>query len=183
MSQDFKLIQTERLDLYCLTAEELFELGQNPDVFAERDFENPYEVLSGEDLPRANRVTDVRETPENIRWYFRMIVDRSRNLGVGGISFHAGPDERGMVEIGLGIAELEQGQGFATEALRGMWDWAARLSEVKFLRYTVDPNNEPSMVIIQKFGFPMIGEQIDPEDGLELIYEISVEDYLTNAVE
>jgi RimJ/RimL family protein N-acetyltransferase len=183
MSNDYKLIQTERLELLCLTEDELFELGNNPEVFRLRDFQNPYEVLSGDDLPRTNRVNDVRETPENIRWYFRMIVDRSRNLGVGSISFHSGPDERGMVEIGLGIAELEQGQGFATEALRGMWDWVARLPEVKFLRYTVDPNNEPSMAIIQKFGFPLTGEQIDPEDGLELIYEISVEDYLTNAVE
>jgi hypothetical protein len=37
------------------------------------------------------------------------------------------------------------------------------------------------MAIIRKFGFPLIGEQIDPEDGLELIYEISVDEYLSNA--
>jgi RimJ/RimL family protein N-acetyltransferase len=180
MAKDFKLLRTARLDLYCLTAEELFDLGKNPDVFSNREFTNPHQVLSGEDLPRANRVKDVQSNPENIRWYFRMIVDRARNLGVGSISFHGGPDERGMVEIGLGIAESEQGKGFAAEALRGMWDWAAHLPEVKFLRYTVDPNNEPSMAIIKKFGFPLIGEQIDPEDGLELIYEMSVDEYLHN---
>jgi RimJ/RimL family protein N-acetyltransferase len=181
MSQDYKLIQTERLDLLCLTADELFELGRNPEVFGLRDFENPYRVLSGEDLPRASRVKDVREKPENIRWYFRMIVDRSRNLGVGSISFHGGPDERGMVEIGLGIAEAARGKGYATEALRAMWDWAAQLPEVKFLRYTVSPENLPSVAIINKLGVPLVGEQIDEEDGLELIYEISVEDYLTQS--
>jgi RimJ/RimL family protein N-acetyltransferase len=183
MSQDFKLIRTERLDLYCLTEEELFELGSNPEVFRLRDFHNPYGVLSGEGLPRANRVADVRKTPENIRWYFRMIVDRGRNVGVGSISFHGGPDERGMVEIGLGLAQVQQGQGFATEALRGLWDWAATQPEVKFLRYTVSPQNLPSVAIINKFGFPLVGEQIDEEDGLELIYDISVEDYLTSAGE
>ena len=183
MNQDFKLLRSTRLDLYCFTAEELFELGHNSQVFSNRDFENPYEVLSGEDLPRANRVKDVRETPDNIRWYFRMIVDRDRNIGVGSISFHGGPDERGMVEIGLGIAEAERGKGYASEALRAMWDWAARLPEVKFLRYTVSPENLPSVAIINKLGVPLIGEQIDEEDGLELIYEISSEDYLTKAVE
>ena len=183
MAQDFKLLQTERLNLYCLTAEELFALGAEPSVFKHRLFENPYGVLSEEDLPRANRVLDVQQTPENIRWYFRMIVDRDRNLGVGSISFHGGPDSRGMIEIGLGIAASEQGKGFATEALRAMWDWAATLPEVRFLRYTVSPDNLASIAIITKFGVPLVGEQIDEEDGLELIYEISVEDYLTKAVE
>jgi RimJ/RimL family protein N-acetyltransferase len=183
MNRDFKLLRSTRLDLYCLTVEELFDLGLNPEVFSNRDFENPYQVLSGENLPRANRVKDVRENPENIRWYFRMIVDRERNVGVGSISFHGGPDERGMVEIGLGIAEAERGKGYATEALRGMWDWAARLPEVKYLRYTVSPDNMPSVAIIAKLGVPLVGEQIDEEDGLELIYEISSEDYLTKAVE
>jgi ribosomal-protein-alanine N-acetyltransferase len=183
MNRDFKLLRSTRLDLYCLTVEELFDLGLNPEVFSNRDFENPYQVLSGENLPRANRVKDVRENPENIRWYFRMIVDRERNVGVGSISFHGGPDERGMVEIGLGIAEAERGKGYATEALRGMWDWAARLPEVKYLRYTVSPDNMPSVAIITKLGVPLVGEQIDEEDGLELIYEISSEDYLTKAVE
>lgn len=181
MVQDFKLIQTERLDLFCITSEELFELGTEVTVFRKRAFQNPYGVLSDEDLPRANRAEDVRRSPENIRWYFRMIVDRARNVGVGSVSFHGAPDERGMVEIGLGVSESEQGKGFATEALRGMWNWAARLPEVKFLRYTVDPKNAPSMAIIRKFGFPLIGEQIDPEDGLELIYEISADQYLSNA--
>ena len=183
MNQDFKLLRSTRLDLYCLTAEELFDIGNNPNVFSNRDFENPYDVLSGEDLPRANRVKDVQEKPENIRWYFRMIVDRERNVGVGSISFHGGPDERGMVEIGLGIAKEERGNGFASEALRAMWDWAAKLPEVKFLRYTVSPENLPSVAIINKLGVPLVGEQIDEEDGLELIYEISSKDYRTKAVE
>jgi hypothetical protein len=37
------------------------------------------------------------------------------------------------------------------------------------------------VAIINKLGVPLVGEQIDEEDGLELIYEISVEDYLTQS--
>ena len=178
MYKQFEVISTQRLDLYCLTAEELFAIGNSDDVFANRSFANPHGVISGEDLPRTNRVADVREHPENIKWYYRMIVDRERNVVVGSISFHAGPDARGMVEIGVGISDAERGHGYASEALFGMWNWAAHQPGVKFLRYTVSPTNAPSMSIIKKFDFPQIGEQIDEEDGLELIFETTVKDYL-----
>jgi RimJ/RimL family protein N-acetyltransferase len=178
MANDFQIISTERLDLHCLNEDELFAMGSDPEMFRNRTFLNPYDVISGEELPRENRVADVRGNPENIRWYFRAIVDRSRNLVVGGTSFHAGPDERGMVEIGLGIHELEQGKGFATEAVRGMWLWATSQPGVKFLRYTVDPNNAPSIKVISKLGVPQVGEQIDEVDGLEYVFETSVEGFL-----
>jgi hypothetical protein len=35
------------------------------------------------------------------------------------------------------------------------------------------------MHIIKSSGFALVGEQIDEEDGLELIYEMSVQDYLS----
>lgn len=178
MPQSFQQIQTQRLDLLCLTSDELFAIGETEEPFVGRSFENPYGVVIKENLPRENRIQDVRENPENIRWYYRIIVDRERNVAVGSVSFHGAPDERGMVEIGVGIAEAEQGKGFASEALFGMWNWASYQPNVKFLRYTVSPDNAASMGIIKKFDFPEVGEQFDEEDGLELIFEISVKDYL-----
>jgi [ribosomal protein S5]-alanine N-acetyltransferase len=172
MPKSYRLIATRRLDLYCLTAEEL----QSKDLSG-LSFENPHGVYSGEDLPRTNRLADVQANPENIKWYYRMIVDRERNVAVGSVSFHAAPDERGMVEIGIGVAAPERGNGFASEALTGMWDWAATQPDVKFLRYTVSPDNLESIAIIRNFGFPQVGEQDDPKDGLELIFEASVEHY------
>lgn len=172
MPKSYQLIATRRLDLYCLTAEEL----ETKDLSG-RSFENPHGVYSGEELPRTNRLADVQANPENIKWYYRMIVDRERNIAVGSVSFHAAPDERGMVEIGIGVAATERGNGFASEALTGMWDWAANQPDVKFLRYTVSPDNLESIAIIRNFGFPQVGEQDDPVDGLELIFEASVEHY------
>lgn len=172
MLQNHSEIVTKRLTLHCLSRGELESKS-----LSDRQFSNPHDVYTGENLPRTNRLADVQSHPDRIRWYYRIIVDRSRNLAVGSVSFHASPDERGMVEIGVGIAPQEQGKGFAQEALRAMWDWVIDEPGVRFLRYTVSPTNLPSMAIIEKFGFPLIGEQIDEEDGLELIYEISVDDY------
>ncbi len=183
MNSEYQLIQTSRLDLFCLTVDEFLGLSINANALDHRGLSDPHSQVSQVELARDNRVQDVRENPQNIRWYTRLIVERTSNAVIGATSFHGGPDERGMVEIGLGIAEAERGKGYASEALRAMWDWAARLPEVKFLRYTVSPENLPSVAIINKLGVPLVGEQIDKEDGLELIYEISSEDYLTKAVE
>ena len=48
------------------------------------------------------------------------------------------------------------------------------------LRYTVSPENLVSLHIIKKLNFNLIGEQIDEKDGLELIYELSSENYIVN---
>ena len=172
MPQSAMLIKTKRLDLYCLNAMEI----ETKDL-SSRSFENPHGVYSQENLPRTQRLEDVKANPEHIKWYYRIIVDRDRNVAVGSVSFHAAPDERGMVEIGIGIAAPERGNGFASEALTGMWDWASTQPDVKYLRYTVSPENLESMAIIKNFGFPQVGEQVDPEDGLELIFEASVAEY------
>ena len=172
-----KLISTQRLDLYCLTQTELFSMGNDRDLFAARSFSNPHGVISNENLPRTYPIKDVGENPDNIRWYYRMIINRESNVAVGSVSFHKAPDERGMLEIGIGIADAERGQGFAKEALLGMWNWAARQPGVKYLRYTVSPNNAPSLSIINKFGFPLVGEQVDEDGSQELIYETSVPDF------
>jgi RimJ/RimL family protein N-acetyltransferase len=83
-----------------------------------------------------------------------------------------------MIEIGFGIVDEKQNNGFGTELLLGMWRMICKRPDVKILRYTVSPENAASMHIISKLGFKQTGNQIDPEDGLELIFEKSVEDFL-----
>jgi ribosomal-protein-alanine N-acetyltransferase len=82
-----------------------------------------------------------------------------------------------MIEIGLGIEPEFHNQGFAKESLLAMWSWAIDQTGVKSLRYTVSPDNTPSIKVIEYFGFPFTGVQIDEEDGPENIYEISTEEF------
>jgi RimJ/RimL family protein N-acetyltransferase len=82
-----------------------------------------------------------------------------------------------MIEIGFGIVPESQNRGFGKELLHGMWQMILKSPDVKTLRYTVSPENLPSMHIIKKLNFDLVGEQIDEEDGLELIYELSCEEY------
>ena len=82
-----------------------------------------------------------------------------------------------MIEIGFGIVPEMQGKGFGQELLLGMWKEIIKNPEVQVLRYTVSPENMTSLHIIEKFKFKKVGEQLDPEDGLELIFEMGKEEF------
>ena len=84
-----------------------------------------------------------------------------------------------MIEIGFEIVAERQNQGFGAELLHGKWRAICQRQDVKVLRYTVSPQNAPSLHLIQKLNFALIGEQIDPEDGIELIYEMSKSEYIS----
>ena len=75
--------------------------------------------------------------------------------------------------------EAFQNKGYAKESLKGMWSWVSQFPEVKTLRYTVSPDNLPSIAVINYFGFEYTGQQIDDEDGPENIYEMSTSDFMT----
>lgn len=172
-------IATDRLELHHIPTDGLISLFEEKSdllAIANRSITNPAQVLIKDSGPLAWRVPQVKEDPKKNKWFVRYIAYQGEIIG--STSFHGEPDEAGMVEIGLGIEEPFQNQGFAKEALREMWLWAAQFPEVKSFRYTVSPDNIASIKVINKFEFPYMGQQIDEIDGPEDIYEISVEEFL-----
>jgi RimJ/RimL family protein N-acetyltransferase len=123
-------------------------------------------------------VPQVKSDPSANKWFVRWIVLKENREVIGSTSFHGTPDAQGMMEIGLGIETQYQNQGYAKEALLGMWRWVLTFPEVKTLRYTVSPQNLPSIAVIKYFGFDFKGQQIDEEDGPEDIYEMDRETFL-----
>lgn len=176
-----ELIQTSRLDLHLISVEDLITLFEDPESFSipqSAGYQNPHGVLIKSSGPLRWRVPQVKRDPALNKWFVRFIVVRETKEVVGSISFHAKPDDDGMIEIGLGVEPACQNNGYATEALVGMWRWVCTQPGVLTLRYTVSPDNAPSQRIIQKFGFTYVGVQIDDEDGPEDIYEMSVSEFL-----
>lgn len=176
-----ELIVTPRLDLRLIPIPELLMLHEdpdNPELLADRDFTNPHDELShSHSGPLRWRVPQVKADPAVNIWFIRWIVLRETKEIVGSISFHSPPDDSGVIEIGFGISQARRNNGFGTEALLGMWSWVIAQPGVKMLRYTVSASNLPSMAIISKFDFPHVGQQVDAEDGLEEIFEMSVADF------
>ena len=175
------LIETERLELHHISVDGVIALCEDKSdllAIAGRNFINPLRNLVTESGPLAWRVPQVKSDPSTNKWFVRFIVLKDSRVVIGSTSFHGVPDENGMMEIGIGIEEEFWGNGYATEALRGMWNWVCGESGVRTLRYTVSPDNLASISVIKKFGFTFMGQQIDEVDGPEDIYEMSSKEFL-----
>ena len=174
------VIETDRLELHHIRGDhliELFEARSDLPALQDNDFTNPLRVLVDFQGPLAWRVPQVKADPLVNKWFVRWIVLKENREVIGSTSFHGAPDGDGMMEIGLGIESDYQNQGFAREALLGMWRWAVTFPEVLNLRYTVSPDNKASIAVINYFGFELKGVQMDEVDGPENIYEMSASDF------
>jgi len=174
------LLETKRLELHHINGANLITLFEQRDdspILKNANFTNPHRVLVDFQGPLHWRVPQVKADPSSNKWFVRLIVLKENREIIGSASFHGVPDENGMIEIGLGIEPEFHNRGFAKEALMAMWSWAIDQPGVKSFRYTVSPDNAPSIKVIEYFGFPFTGVQIDDEDGPENIYEITTDDF------
>lgn len=94
-------------------------------------------------------------------WGPYAIVRASDRRALGAIGFHAAPDAGGRVEIGYDLVEGARGNGYATEALRALADWAFARPETGVLRAVVDHGNDPSHGVITRAGFTKVAEDAD----------------------
>jgi RimJ/RimL family protein N-acetyltransferase len=99
----------------------------------------------------------------------------------GYVNFHGPPEDRGWVEIGYVVSPEFRRRGYALEAAIAMFEWAAEQGVRRF-RASVSPDNGPSLAMVRKMGFHQIGEQMDEIDGLEYVFEASL-DEVRNAKE
>ena len=120
------------------------------------------------------RAHQVVEDPASAAWITGVVWDPDRRLAVGRAGYHGPPDDAGMVEVGYSIDPQHRRQGYARAALRALVDRATREPEVTTVRATVSPDNAASRDLVLSEGFVAVGEQIDEEDGLEIVYELAV---------
>jgi ribosomal-protein-alanine N-acetyltransferase len=120
------------------------------------------------------RRDQVTADPGDGVWVTRLLVDTETGGIVGRAGFHGPPDQVGMLEVGYAIDPLFRRQGHARAALKILLEVAAGDSRVNVVRASVRPDNLASRALIDQYGFHVVGEQWDDEDGLEVILEVSV---------
>lgn len=81
------------------------------------------------------------------------LVRREDGRAIGGIGFHGVPDEEGRAEVGYDLVEAARGNGYATEALGALSEWALAQDDVETLFATIDHDNAPSQRVIARAGF------------------------------
>lgn len=142
------MIETQRLKIYAATKEqmEIWIAAQTIDVL-----KTAYtEMLDG-----------CLAHPDQWEWYAIWMIELKDGTHIGELCFK-GIDAYGSAEIGYGIADDYQGQGFATEAVNAAAAWAFRQNAVNSVTAEVDKDNIASIRVLEKSGFVLtekIGEE------------------------
>ena len=69
-----------------------------------------------------------------------------------------GLDSNGIAEIGYGISEKYQNNGYATEAVKGVLEWALNNPNVTAIEAETDSENVASKRVLEKCGFILNGK-------------------------
>ncbi len=88
-----------------------------------------------------------------------LIVVRELHFGAGLVGFKGFPDHRGEAEIGYGIDPDYQGQGYMTEAVTTMMDWAFQDKACNsIVAIAVQKPNIASRRVLEKVGMSVYEE-------------------------
>lgn len=98
------------------------------------------------------------EHEKEYRWYTNwQIVLRKENRAIGSIGFFGAPNAKGEVEVGYGIDEEYRSNGYASEALKLLCEWAFD-NGAFFIGAQTEEDNSASKRVLEKCGFKSVGE-------------------------
>ncbi len=124
----------------------------------------------------ALRHRDLTLNPAYAPWGLRAIILAEQGEMIGHIGFHTPPNPPYLqalgtdgIELGYEVYPDWRRQGVASEALQSMLAFASSQG-VGHAILSISPDNLPSTRLAMRHGFSRFGEQIDDEDGLEIIY-------------
>ena len=89
--------------------------------------------------------------PDQREWYAIWMIERKNGTHIGDLCFKGLLN--GVAEIGYGISEEYQNQGYATEAVGAAVKWALKQSGVKQIEAETEPDNNASRRVLEKCGF------------------------------
>lgn len=90
---------------------------------------------------------------ETYAWYtYWAMVLPEREMTIGLAGFKGEPDKYGEVEIGYGIGDAFAGQGYTTEAVQALVNWALAQPECRSVRAITRRSNRASQRVLEKVG-------------------------------
>ena len=149
-------VETERMYLYPLSDEEMESVIENePDLEMKQAYT---EMLEG-----------CRKNPDKRIWSAVWNMELKQNPGtiVGDFCFKGLGDD-GVVEIGYGLKEEYTHQGYMTEAVRAITEWALSQENVKQVEAETEEKNIASQNVLFRSGFVRNGEM--GEEGPRFVY-------------
>jgi ribosomal-protein-alanine N-acetyltransferase len=90
--------------------------------------------------------------PTLLGWGIWLMIHRAERTVIGDLGFKGRPDDEGTVEIGYSVVPAYRRQGFASEAVRALVDWALAQQGVRGIIAECSGDNTPSIRILEKVG-------------------------------
>lgn len=138
------MIANERIKIYPATREQM-------EKFISEENNEELKKAYGEMLEGCLAHPDLWE------WYTMWIIEKIDGQHIGNLCFKGIEADRNP-EIGYGILQEYQGQGFATEAVKLALEWAFCHLEINEVEAEVNPDNTASQWVLMKCGFRPNGE-------------------------
>jgi [ribosomal protein S5]-alanine N-acetyltransferase len=101
----------------------------------------------------------MRDNPEAVRWYswYALLRLHVGKILVGAAGFFGPPDANGQVEIGYSVVSTFAGQGYATEMVQALVQFAFSSGRVKRVIAHTSQENIGSTRVLEKAGFAIAG--------------------------
>ncbi|MFD3449845.1 GNAT family N-acetyltransferase [Microbacteriaceae bacterium 4G12] len=100
----------------------------------------------------SNHLKKLKEDPTHLYWGTWLVVRKTDGIVLGDIGFKGKPDENKVVETGYGFLESYWNNGYATEAVEALIQWAFNTSQVNKIVAETLQNNHGSIRVLEKLG-------------------------------
>lgn len=114
----------------------------------------------------------IRADPATRLWGDRLIItiENERRMLVGSVIFHGRPAD-GIAEVGYGVEERWQKNGFASEATRACVEWALAQEGILGVTATTPPWHAASIRVLERAGLVRLGMEEHESLGEVLRFE------------
>lgn len=86
---------------------------------------------------------------------FWIVIDRNLKLIVAELGFKGEPDHDGCVELEYGTMPGFESNGYMTEAVAGICDWAIKQENIQCILLSIEKRNLASIRVAEKNGFKL----------------------------
>jgi ribosomal-protein-alanine N-acetyltransferase len=128
-----------------------------------------------ESMPHGYQI--LKSDPASQSWGFYLFIHSADRVLIGEGGFKGKPDGEGVVEIGYALVPEYRLRGLATEAARGLTDYAFSRPEVAIVQAHTLCDGTASINVLKKLGMKFIASVHDPEDGEVLRWRVERKDY------
>jgi len=150
------IIETDRLYIQPLSAHQLRLWVEDP-ASLERELDCRYcaEPMEGMFLDIVKGQLEITEKDEVNYLYhtFWFLIRKSDRIVIGSADFKDAPNDDNEVEIGYGLGKDFEHNGYMTEAVQAMCNWAMAQDNVSHVIAETDIDSPQSQNILKRCGF------------------------------